>query len=185
MQVTRELLRNVLYSVSIKNFDRELWIWGAGNTACLYQEGLRRTPEINSRICGYCDSDKNKQTDSFYGKRVISPEKLPKKNILVLICSANINTIKNISNILTKKNIEFCLIDHYIMSMYREQIMQVYDILEDDKSKNVYANLVLARIFGMQPTPDIIDKRCYFIVRELNPNLKLNNMIDCGAYTGG
>ena len=53
MVINRELLEKILsnnlspfYEISKQT---ELWIWGAGNTSCLYQEGLKRIPEINNK----------------------------------------------------------------------------------------------------------------------------------------
>lgn len=34
---------------------REVWIWGAGHTAQIYQEGLKRIDKFTIR--GYCDND--------------------------------------------------------------------------------------------------------------------------------
>ena len=188
MQITRELLEKVLYSTPphCPNEGKELWIWGAGNTSCLYQEGLKRIPEINNKISGYCDTDISKQGKSvFYGKDVISPQELKsKKDAFVLICSANVDTINDISILLTDMGIKSCLIDYYIFITFRDKIMQVYDVLNDAESKNVYANIILDRMFGMNPTSDIVKSNDFFTVKEINPALRLSRIIDCGAYVG-
>lgn len=51
-----------------------LWIWGTGNTACLYQEGLSRI-EFGSRIEGYVDSDMEKWKGGgiFMGSQLLVP----------------------------------------------------------------------------------------------------------------
>lgn len=68
---------------------KKLYIWGTGNTALLYQEGIKRLEkERFFEISGYCDNNSDKWGSVFCGKPVISPDELNKiKNTCALICS--------------------------------------------------------------------------------------------------
>ena len=74
----------------VPNLDgKELYIWGTGNTALLYQEGIKRLEKEGFfEISGYCDNNPDKWGGIFCGKPVISPDELGKiKNVCALICS--------------------------------------------------------------------------------------------------
>lgn len=68
---------------------KKIYIWGAGNTALLCQEGIKRLEkEKFFQISGYCDNNSEKWGTSFCGKPVIAPNDLTKiQDICVLICS--------------------------------------------------------------------------------------------------
>lgn len=61
---------------------QEIWIWGAGNTSLLYQEGFKRI-ENDIKIQGYIDTDPKKIGNTFYGKRVIAPDGIKQTVMLV------------------------------------------------------------------------------------------------------
>ena len=94
--------RNTLLKNLNKNIPdikgKELYIWGTGSTAFLYNEGIERLEEENFfHISGYCDNDSEKWGGVFYGKPIISPQKLTEiDNVCVLICSLQFNVCNEI-----------------------------------------------------------------------------------------
>lgn len=166
---------------------KEIWIWGAGNTAQLYQEGLKRLSEEGFFITGYCDNDPLKYTvdAGFNSLPVISPAELEKKeNIIVLICTAIPKIYESIGKQLTKMNKEWYSLDEAIMKLHREQVLQCYDLLEDDLSKEIYAAVILFRMKGgiLQYEPNCEDR--YYAIAPFKMIDDAEVYIDCGAYVG-
>lgn len=96
--MSRKTLVDILHKdipiVECKN----LYIWGTGNTALLYQEGIKRLEEEGFfRIIGYCDNNSEKWGKGFCGKPIISPNDLAKeKDVCVLICSSQPSVYKEV-----------------------------------------------------------------------------------------
>ncbi len=163
-----------------------LWIWGTGNTACLYQEGLSRI-EFGSRIEGYVDSDMEKWKGGgyFYGKPVISPSMLKEcKDICVLICAGTPNAIGEIRKELNEMNVSAFFIDEVILKTYRENVLKCYDLLFDDDSKDIYAEVVKSRLKGEYPDKKVYSDNQYFIWNKLTSKDVGEVYVDCGAYVG-
>ena len=58
----------------VKN--KELWIFGAGNTAALYYNGLLRLEKEGFYIKGYIDNDKRKWGQQWNNKEIVSLDSL-------------------------------------------------------------------------------------------------------------
>lgn len=62
MDTNRKAIEKLLTEEKREISNKHLWIWGAGDTAVLYQQGLSRIEEEGFVIEGYVDSDpKNRE----------------------------------------------------------------------------------------------------------------------------
>lgn len=187
MIVSREELYNALHE-NIPNFDgKKLFIWGIGNTALLYQEGLKRLEKENFLIAGYSDNNMEKLNGEkeFCGNPVVTiDELLEEKDAYVLICTPQPKAVEAIRRQLDKIGIPNIHIDEAIFKLHAEELMECYDSLEDIESKNIYAQLVLCRMIGCYPRNFKVDRNQYFTLdRFCNQNAK-EVFIDCGAFVG-
>ena len=164
---------------------RNLWVWGTGDTSCLYQEGLNRT-SLSNRIKGYCDNNETKWGGTFYGKPIISPSELTTyDNVCVLVCSLQPKINKEIMSQLNEMKVEGYLIDEIILKLYHKDVLDCFDLLYDDKSKYDFAELVKSRLLGRYPDKSIISDNTYFVWRTIaTKDIIGGNFIDCGAYIG-
>ena len=87
---------------------KRIYIWGAGNTAMLFREGLSRIPQL--RIEAFIDNDPSKQNKSVGETPIISADNMiADENTFVLICTgqpaafAAISTTAEIKMILRNK----------------------------------------------------------------------------------
>ena len=165
--------------------DKPIWIWGAGNTAQLYQEGFNRLKDEGFEIEGYIDKNADSIEKSFTEKPIIAPEKLHQgQNICVLICTIRPNTIKQIQNICKEKNIECYPIDEVILKLHKEEVMRCYDLLDDEQSKRIYTELTRARITGQEIGDEIQSYPAYFSLQKFKKENPYEVFVDCGAYDG-
>lgn len=168
---------------TVKN--KELWIFGAGNTAALYYNGLLRLEKEGFYIKGYIDNDKRKWGQQWNNKEIVSLDSLinRKKNICILICSIQSKVVDSISRQLSEAEFEYYHIDEVIFKLHKEEILQVYDLLEKD-SKEIYAILLKERMQceGIQLPVDMNEQ--YFALRPFMFSNPGEIFVDCGAYVG-
>ena len=182
--ISRDNLKSLLDSDIPILKNKDLYIYGTGNTAALFQEGLKRE-FFNKQIKGYCDSNPNKWGKIIYNKICINPEGLINKdNVLVLICIQQQKPIIEVEKKLQDLNIPFCLLEEAILKNHAEEVLSVYDMLNDDLSKNIYANLIYCRIKGVYPDKELKTGNQYFCWNELMAREPGNVFVDCGAYVG-
>ena len=163
----------------------ELWIWGTGNTAELYQEGLERLKSDGLFISGYCDNNSDKWGMPFHNYPIISPDELAKKaNILVLICTPNPDIIKTISKQLRGLNLEYRLLDELIIKLHSDDFISCYDAFYDDESKEVYSHLCKCKIEGKNPDFKYYKNDQYFSISKFCYKTPKEVFVDCGAYVG-
>ena len=162
---------------------KRIWIWGTGNTSQLYIQGINRI-ELVDRICGYIDNDKSKW-GGFNQKPVISPSELKDyKKDLVLICSTAPKTISAISGELDEMEMEYATIDGAILKWNKNDVLRAYDLLDDEESKNIYANIIAARIKGENIPNGLWSKNQYFAWNDFSDVDVGDVFVDCGAYVG-
>lgn len=107
------------------------------------------------------------------------------KKVCVLINTIQSNVIEEVSRYLNEVGQEWYLLDEVILKLHREEVLQCYDILEDEHSKNVYALLTLWRLTGKKPEGGMEYKRdAYFALECFTKSSWDEVFIDCGAYTG-
>lgn len=162
---------------------KEVWIWGTGNTARLYLEGIKR---INLfEICGYCDNSSEYWGKSLYGKQVISPDELEKRsNIIVLICSPQKEVIQSVGQQLKKMGIEYYSIAEAVFKLYRREVMSCYDLLEDQFSKDTYAHIICCYLANEMPESCYVQTDEEYFWPKQFKMLRNETFIDCGAFTG-
>jgi FkbM family methyltransferase len=167
--------------------DYTVVVFGAGNTSVLYQkcflkEGVK--PEY------YIDNNISKQSTTFQGVQVISLEKLTSlqhtftKPILVLICSLNINMCYQIKMQLRNYPFLYTTIDTFVLGKNKHKILQVYDFLEDEVSKEAYAQVIQSRILNMPIPENMVSTDQYFMLPPFLAQDAQETFVDLGAYTG-
>lgn len=163
----------------------DYYIWGTGNTSDLYQEGLKRLEAEGIEIKGYFDNDPAKWGKDYFGKPVFSPKDAEKlNNVLMLVSTPRPQVIREIGNQLSVKGITWLSIDAFTVLTHKKEILEVYDLLSDNKSKKVFAELVKDRIEGSYPDEEYIDgfdRYFYGPVGDCSAN---EVFVDCGAFVG-
>ena len=96
--MSRDSLLSVLSNDCKEVLKRELWIFGAGMTARLYINGLKRLEKDGLYIKGYIDNNPDKWGGEFDGKEIVSLNSLmdKKEDVFILICSYYSNVINQI-----------------------------------------------------------------------------------------
>ncbi|MBP3294944.1 MAG: hypothetical protein J6M27_00075, partial [Lachnospiraceae bacterium] len=183
------MTRNDLESLLTSNIpdiqNKNLWIFGAGNTAVLYYNGLKRLETEGFFIQGYVDNNSAKWGTTFNDKTVISPEELKTlPDVCVLVCSIQKNVIVAVQNQLSEMGIINYRIDDVILKKHANEVLQCYDLFCDDDSKNAYAELVKARITGNDDVLPYSSKELYYAFKPFLLNSSNEVFIDCGAYVG-
>lgn len=164
---------------------KKVWIWGAGNTAKLYYEGFHRLEKEGFSFEGYIDSAVSKKNKIFNGKPVKGPEVLQEQNdICVLICTIQPDVVKEIKEQCSLLGAECRLVDEVILKSHRKEVLECYDMLYDERSREVYAELVKWRITGNKPEADIKEGNQYFCLDSFQRKNPDEVFVDCGAYTG-
>lgn len=172
-----EMLTSEVPDFSGKN----LYIWGTGNTAALYQEGLKRISLGNIR--GYCDN--HPKTPSFQGLKIFSPQELCyDKNAYVLLCTPQPELIREIGAQLDGLNLQWCLIEEAVLKRYSSEVIKSYDLLEDEESKRTYAKLIECRLKGTYPDSEVYEGEQYFHMQRFTRRSLGRAFVDCGAFVG-
>ncbi len=79
---------------------------------------------------------------------------------------------------------ECYLLDEVILKSHAAQVMACYDMLCDQKSKDVYAELIRWRVTGIQPQETIQSEDEYFAMDYLQGECPDDVFVDCGAWVG-
>ena len=163
---------------------KNIWIWGTGDTAWLYQQGFKRLENEGFIIQGYIDNDALKAGGTFCGKLVISPDEVQKiDNPCVMICSINSNVVREVMAQLSTMQVEWHLLDEVILKIHANSVMQVYDVLSDECSKETFADIVKSRITGKEMEPRELEED-YFILPPFAQEDPEEVFVDCGAWRG-
>lgn len=137
------------------------------------------------KISGYCLNDSSKWGTKIFGKNCVNPESLKgQKDIYVLICTPQPQYVKEMNEQLDSLGLEHCLLEEAILKNHADEVLEVYDMLYDQKSKDVYANMLWCRLKGEYPDCDLITKDQYYCWNEFTNKNIGNVFIDCGAYVG-
>ncbi|MBO6218725.1 MAG: FkbM family methyltransferase [Treponema sp.] len=161
-----------------------LYIMGGGNTTQLFQEGLQREFFYN-QIKGYTNSNPENWGKEIFGKPCVSPESLAgQKDVLVLINTPQPAFIKEMKQKLSELNVAHCLMEEAILKNHANEVLDVYDMLFDQTSKDIYANMLRCRLNGEYPDCDLITKDQYFCWADFTNKNTGSSFVDCGAYVG-
>lgn len=185
--VSRQDLYDALHE-NRPDFDgKKIFIWGIGNTALLYQEGLKRLEKKNFFIFGYSDNNMEKLNGEkeFCGKPVATiDELLEEKDVYMLICTPQPKAVEAIGRQLNELRIPNIHIDEAIFKLHADELMECYDALDDTDSRNIYSQLVLCRMKGHYPKNLKVDKNQYFTIDRFCNHNEKEVFIDCGAFVG-
>ncbi|MCI8494290.1 MAG: FkbM family methyltransferase [Lachnospiraceae bacterium] len=182
--MNRTQLEQILSTKSVKYKEgNKLIVWGAGATADLYMEAFQRLKKEGFYIDGYCDNNPNIQGKSYNGKTVYCPSDLP-KDAFICVCTAQPEVYRAIAEQLEEMELSYCHIDEMIFKSHKQELLKVYDLLEDDTSKEIYAKLIVSRMFGIYPDEDLYSGEQYFCVNEFRKRTIGEVFVDCGAYVG-
>ncbi len=184
-----EAARESLVSVLKRKFsnDKQIVIYGAGNTAELNAVCFGSSKELDPQY--FIDDTPNKHGTQFCGRPVVNFEEAHTicKSSLILICCMLSRTRNIMLNSLQKNPIEgaeFCTLDEYVFCQHSEDVLRVYDMLEDDFSKATYANMILARMGKVEQNQELTTPNQYFAVTEFKKFDYNEIFVDCGAYVG-
>lgn len=173
---------------------RKIVLFGAGGVGVFTYRTLM---EKNIPIAAFCDNNPLKQGKKISGLFVYSYDELkvviPEALILITIGPAKaieqvVLQLKN-DNIFSDFIIStFYLFDenyvHYILSKYSSDMEQVYDMLKDERSKEVFLKKINYIISGdVEFLKNISDPNQYFcldIVKVEHDDI----FVDCGGYDG-
>ncbi|WP_202107728.1 FkbM family methyltransferase [Succinivibrio dextrinosolvens] len=179
-----ELFIDFLDSLPVYNENVNCYVWGTGNTAQLYQNSFYAE---NIKIKGYIDNNCDKWGGVINNIKIYSPKILSNftDNDLVLICSPTPSVYDEISVQLTELEINFCHVDSYIFGLHKKELLEVYNSLYDNESRNVYFEILKCRVKANYPDDSLVCLREKNFA--LNPFLVPNAsevFVDVGAYTG-
>lgn len=176
-----------LYSNVPETQGKKIIIYGMGNTARLCQEGFERLAPEGFYVTAYCDSDPEKlKQKEFCGKPVTSIEELTgQENICVLICTPTPEFVCEIADRLKAHGLSYYLLDEVIIKQHAAEVMKCYDLLEDEKSKAIFTDIILSHIKGKYPEPGSCMYGCaYFALDRFKARNRPEVFVDCGSYVG-
>ena len=180
-------IRNELCAAFEKKIDladREILIFGAGNTALLY-ESCFKTEGISPLY--FIDNNPVKHGKTFQGKKIINLEEVKSVcgNPVILICSTKPEVCKNMIEMIKHDGAyESYIVDEYVFTKHSEQILQVFDLLEDAVSKQTYADMILSRMCRKTLNYDLVFGNQYFELKDFMLRDSSEIFVDCGAYVG-
>jgi FkbM family methyltransferase len=85
---------------------------------------------------------------------------------------------------LDELNVEWYLVDDVILKKHRKAVMSCYDLLYDDLSKSIYADLVMWRISGKKTNVATNIGNDYFALDHFLQKNPEEVFVDCGAWRG-
>ena len=139
----------------------------------------------------YCDNNENKIGTIWNGLEVISPKKIDETYYVVITCNAYKEIEKQVNSLGCKNVMYFNVNWIRFPKGKREFILNnlglfenVYDLLQDEKSKRTYINLLNYKItYKQEYTEEIIEPEQYFDdeIYQLPENY---NFVDAGSYIG-
>lgn len=189
-QIDIKAVREELVQGLSRKFDDDVGIavYGAGDTAeRWFADFLEGTVKPDCFI----DDTPGKQGTVLYGKPVISFEQAHSKcrSFLILLASIVPKTREIMVDSLWKDPIEGAEVceewEEYVFCKHAEEVLSVFDLLEDSVSKATYANMILTRMGkARQDQTYTYPGQAYFAIPEF---MKLNFrevFVDCGAYVG-
>lgn len=168
--------------ISLEGYD--IVIWGAGNTTELNRKAIM---EEKLLPCFFVDGDSKKWGTKKWDIDIVSPDNIKKRcaNPIVLISSANPEACRGITAKLNEMEIvNYHMIDEIIWGRHREEIMFVYNMLESENSKKLFARIILSRMAGEDIPEEYVIGRQYFIEKNFRMRNSKQIFVDCGAYVG-
>lgn len=107
-----------------------------------------------------------------------------RKDILVLICSAQLNVQKAVSEQLENLGISYLTVDEYVFTKRIDEILKCVELLDDEESAEVYAEIIESRLLGYYPLRKFISRDQYFDLPQFRAVSENEVFVDCGAFVG-
>ena len=106
------------------------------------------------------------------------------KNPLVLIVTPNKVYVDEIRRRCEEMQVEARLIDDMIFRLHSKEIVECMNLLSDDRSREIYAKVLFARINAERPDPSLVVSKSLFNVPEFFAAERAGRYVDCGAFVG-
>lgn len=165
--------------------DRKIYIWGTGNTASLYQQGLERLEGEGFIIEAYVDNNSSKWGGEFAGKKIVSPDEVKNGANVILVCSPQPKVVKSIfAQLESMGKMEYYHIDELIFKLHKKEIITVAESFADGESKDIYYDLIESRMAGKYPDNKNYSPNQYFALPQFVRRNTDEIFVDCGAYVG-
>lgn len=103
---------------------------------------------------------------------------------VILVCSANPEINLAILKQIKKMGLLGISIDKYILSKNRDKVLKVYDMLDDVKSKEIYAQVILSRIKNLDIEEELVVTDTYFCLKQFCKMKSNEVFVDIGAFVG-
>lgn len=185
VKTTREELAQALS----RTFDdsKGIAVYGAGDTAERWF-----APFLEGEITPACfiDDTPGKAGTSLYNIPIIDSEEAHDvcRYFLILLCSIVPKTQELMADSLQKYPIEGAVVcpqwEEYIFCKHSKEILSIFDWLEDDISKETYANMILTRMGKAEQNPILTVPGQYFAITPFAKRNINEVFVDCGAYVG-
>lgn len=161
--------------------DKDVLIFGAGN-ASYYNKSFFEREKIN--VTAFIDSNPKKVGKSFMGKKIISFDDINiYKKPIIFVSALTISRVE-MKKMIDNAKFENYYIDELIFTHKFNEFMETFDLWEDDKSKEVYVDMILTRIGRKNVNPDLISTDKYYALNEFKISQNNEIFVDCGAYVG-
>lgn len=186
-----KVMRKELAKALSQTFDlqsKKVAIYGAGGIAEMSVDPCFTKP-YGIEPTYFIDDTPSKHGMLFNGKTIINIDEaqILCKSFFILLCCGS-SRVRNIMfDTLRKSPIEgatICTLDEYFYCRHSDEVLAVYDMLEDNLSKATYANMILTRMGKTSQNQNLTVPNQYFGLPEF---LCLRNdeiFVDCGAYVG-
>ena len=115
----------------------------------------------------------------------MAPSSLQGRNdILVLICSAQLNVQKAVSEQLENLGLSYLNIDEYVFAKRANEILKCVELLDDEESVETYTEIIECRLTGRLPIERFISSDVYFKMPMFRMMTDKEVFVDCGAFVG-
>lgn len=104
-------------------------------------------------------------------------------DVLVLICSAQLNVQSEISEQLKNLGLSCLTVDEYVFAKRADEILKCVELL-DDESAETYTEIIECRLIGRLPTENFISGDVYFKLPMFRIMTEREVFVDCGAFVG-
>lgn len=174
---------------------KNVCVFGLGTffREAFYHYDMKERLEVNL----LSDNNSEKWGQEFDGILCVSPQELTKYDDLVVIPLIGESALKKVENQLKSLNLTMIKAEDLFFEMIsdmpqdlewfsKNEILDVYDILNDQESRRIYSNVICNRIapqyaqynfWEMYSDGEYFESGFYHLTEK-------ENFVDCGAYTG-
>lgn len=172
--------------IDIQNLkNKKVVLFGAGFEGQIAYEYFKSN---DVKISYYCDNNKMKYNKILNGVKIISFDELQRLDNIVLFITIK-TSVESVKQQMDKGNIEYFVFSEYIMRLdfekNKQKYMYVYnELLCDEKSKEIYYNIIKSRIDGdLYPIQKFYDNNSFCSINKFKDTVD-EYFVDAGAYVG-